>query len=233
MQTLSSFTSKDLRKFRLFIFDLDGTLYAQDKLRRRMIIHLISRFLIFSIHSIDLKIITSFRRLRENHKGYASPTLESDQYNWCAEELKIPAEKVENRIKRFMLKLPIKYLLRTRYRNIDKVFDALKKQNIAITIYSDFPVREKLEALHLKADGLFCATDKEIQQLKPSANAIDIICKQMNISKEETIMIGDRDDTDGESARLAGISFLKVDVRQARSGQFYTNLLQMIKTNNG
>jgi FMN phosphatase YigB (HAD superfamily) len=197
-----------------------------------MALNLIFRLLTFSIQSIDLKIISSFRQQRENHKGYSSPTLETDQYQWCAEELSIPAEKVESRIQEFMHQLPLSFLLKTRYQHIDKVFDTLKEQNIALAIYSDYHVKEKLDALQLKAEGLFCSTDKEIQQLKPSAKAIDVICNSMNIAKNETILIGDRDDTDGESARLAGISFLKVDVRQARSGRFYANLLQLIKINN-
>lgn len=232
MQTISILTYKDLRQFRLFIFDLDGTLYDQNKLRRRIFRHLLIRILTFSVHKIDLKIISSFRRQREIHKGYTSPTLESDQYEWCSKELNIPVRKVEDRIKEFMHKLPLKFLFNTRYRNIDLVFDKLKEKNITIAVYSDYPVKEKLDVLGLKADELICSSDEGIQQLKPSGKAIDKICRKMNTSKEKAILIGDRDDTDGESARIAGIAFLKVDLQQARNGQFYANLLQMINTTN-
>lgn len=223
----------NLDKFKLFIFDLDGTLYDQGKLRQRLIKNLILRFITFRIKTTDLKIINTFRRQREEHKGHASKTLEVDQYHWCAEELKLPVEKVENRIKEFMHIWPLRYLLACRYPNIDKVFTVLKEQGTAIAVYSDYPISKKINALELEADALFCSTDNDIQQFKPSGSAIDLICKQMKISKDETILVGDREDTDGESARQAEVSFLKVDIRQAREGQFYTNLLQMIKTNNG
>jgi HAD superfamily hydrolase (TIGR01549 family) len=112
------------------------------------------------------------------------------------------------------------------------VFSALKEKKIATAIYSDYPVHEKLEALGIEADAEFCSTDKAILQLKPSGKAIDIICKNMRIPKHEAILIGDREDTDGESARAAKVAFLKVDPMQARKGRFYTNILQMINSNN-
>ncbi len=233
MQTPSLSTYKNFNQFRLFIFDLDGTLYDQQKLRRRMIRPLLIRFLSLSVRTIDLKIISSFRKQREKHKGYAASTIETDQYLWSAEELNIPPEKVENCILYFMYRLPLKYLYNARYPHIDKVFSILKERNHTIAIYSDYPVQEKLTSLQLIADAHFCSTDKTLQQLKPSGKAIDTICKKMNISKKETLLIGDREDTDGESAQLAGVSFLKVDIQQARKGEFYANLLQKIKTNNG
>ena len=230
MQTVSSSIYKNLDQFRLFIFDLDGTLYDQAKLRRRIARGLFLRLFTSSIRTIDLKIITSFRRQREDHKGYRSQTLETDQYEWTAQELNVSVDKVNNLIVNVMHKLPLRLLPKARYRNIDKVFNALKDKNKAIAIYSDYPVKEKLNALDLEADGLFCSTDPDIKQLKPSGKAIGEICKHMKTPREQTILIGDRDDTDGESARQAGIFFLKVDVQQARKGLFYANLLQMINS---
>ena len=233
MQSPSLSTYKNFNKIRLFIFDLDGTLYDQKKLRRRIVQILMLRFFSFSIRPIDLKIISSFRKQRENHKGYSSFAIEKEQYQWCADELKIPVQKVEVCILKYMYKLPLKFILSARYPNIEKVFNAIKELNFSIAIYSDYPVQEKLDALHLEADVLFNSIDNDPHQLKPSGKAVDFICSKMNISRDEALLIGDREDTDGESARLAGVPFLKVDVQQARNGQFYTNFLQKITTSHG
>ena len=190
-------------------------------------------FLTFSINLRTLKIISSFRKQRELHKGCTSPTLEADQYQWCETELNIPAQKIRNSIENYMYSLPLRYLHGARHLNIDKVFDSLREDQRKIAIYSDYPVKEKLKALKLKADALFCSTDEGIQQLKPSGNAVKRICRQLGIPESETLLIGDRDDTDGQSARLAGVPFLKVDIQQARKGKFYANMLQMIKTSHG
>jgi putative hydrolase of the HAD superfamily len=217
---------------RLCIFDLDGTLYDQKKVRLCIGYYLFLRLILFSIRITDLKIISSFRQQREKHKGYSSPFLEKEQFHWCSEELGIPVEKVENTIQYLMQKLPLRFLLRARYKGIDSVFDWLRSNRIAIVIYSDYPVEEKLNILQLKADAVFCSTDAEIHQFKPSGKAIEVICHKMKIRKEAALLVGDREDTDGETARLAGIQFLHVDVQQARRGLFYTNLLRTLKKKN-
>lgn len=167
------------------------------------------------------------------HKGFTSSTLKTDQYLWPSKELTISVEEIESRINFLMYKIPLKYLFAVRYKNVEKMFFALKDLNKQIAIYSDYPIDEKLLALQLQADWHFCSTDDEIRQLKPSGKAIEVICEKTKFNKEETILIGDREDTDGESARQAGITFLKVDVLQARKGKFYKHMLQTITTKNG
>ena len=34
------------------------------------------------------------------------------------------------------------------------------------------------------------------------------ICEDLGVKPEETVIVGDRDDTDGESARLCGMRFI-------------------------
>jgi len=228
MQTNSPVTREDFENFKLFIFDLDGTLYDQAKLRRRMVLNLISRIITFRLSPSDLRIISSFRRQRENHKGFRSLTIEKDQYLWCAEELNEPVDRVRTCIRENMHLRPLKHLYKARYPAVEDVFDILKKQKKSIAIYSDHPIKEKMVALCLTADAYFCSTDEELLQLKPSGKAIETICKRMLVPKKESILIGDRDDTDRESAIQAGIAFLKVNIPEARSGKFYTNLFQTI-----
>jgi predicted HAD superfamily phosphohydrolase YqeG len=141
--------------------------------------------------------------------------------------------RVEKCIKEIMYVLPLRYLYKARYPAVDELFESIKEQGRSIAIYSDYPVKEKMDALGLNADAHFCSMDTGFQQLKPSGSALETICMKMNVPKSKAVLIGDRMDTDGESARIAGIPFLLVDTRKARTGQFYTNLLQMIQPGHG
>lgn len=213
----------------LFIFDLDGTLYDQYKLRNIMLAELIFRWLSFRISLLDLRIIITFRKHREKKLGYKSPDIHQEQYLWCAEAMNLPVERVEQVIEHWMIDYPQNHLRKARYPKVKSFFHELKKQGKHIAIYSDFPVDQKLKSLHLEADRNFYSADEEIAQLKPSKKGIDVICQAFNCPASRTIFFGDRADTDGESARLAGVKFILVDPQAARKGHFYRKLLNQIK----
>lgn len=222
-----------LSSYDLFIFDLDGTLYNQQKLRNIVLVELIFRLLTFRINLKDLKIINKFRKLREQNLAYESPGIHDEQFQWCANALNIPFDKVKNVIEHWMIQYPLRYLRKARYPKVKSFFLELKNHNKHIAIYSDFPVDKKLKALKLTADKTYCSTEAHIAQLKPSKKGTDIICKEFNCHPEQAVFFGDRMDTDGESARLAGVHFILVDVRKARKGKFYLNLLNQILDQDG
>jgi FMN phosphatase YigB (HAD superfamily) len=217
-----------LASFNLFIFDLDGTLYNQHKLRRKMMLHLLFMMLTFRLRPVDLRIIRVFREQREQHKGYASSSLEALQYSWCAEQLNQPVSYVKKVIEKFMYNYPLRFLNRVRFRYVTELFQMLHAKGKKIAILSDFPVVGKMQALQLKADGYFYTTSPEIGQLKPGRKALEYVCSQMNCGISESIFIGDRDDTDGESARLAGMNYIVINTNDARKGTFFEKLLKEI-----
>jgi phosphoglycolate phosphatase/putative hydrolase of the HAD superfamily len=217
-----------LTTYDLFIFDLDGTLYDQQKLRNIMLAELIFRFFTFRISLRKLKIINRFRKLREQKLGFESPAIHDEQFRWCAESLDIPVSEVRPVIEHWMLDYPLRHLRQARYPKVKSFFLELKKQGRNIAVYSDFPVDDKLKALRLEADKTFCSTDDRIAQLKPSKKGTQTICQAFGCPAEKTIFFGDRLDTDGESARMARVRFIHVDPRMARKGRFYRRLLNQI-----
>jgi FMN phosphatase YigB (HAD superfamily) len=228
METTSIPSSFSLQNFKLFIFDLDGTLYDQRKLRFRILIQLLIRFLCFKMSLKEFRIISSFRKQRENHKGYNSITLENDQFIWSSRELGIPVNKVQATIEKFMYKLPLKYIKDALYPDVVEFIEILKTRGYNIAIYSDYTVDEKIEALGLTADKTFCSTDDTIHCLKPDKKALLTICNYFDCETKDAIYFGDREDTDGESANRAGIKFIKIDIAKARKGKYFKVLMKQI-----
>ncbi len=227
-QTLISI-SNSFKNIQLVIFDLDGTLYDQRKLRRRLYFLFIFNLFLGKINLLDLKIVAEFRRQREKHKGYSSPSLEEDQYSWCLEKTRVPVKKIRETIEKLMFNIPLGLLKKVLYPQTISFIDLLRKNEIKTAVYSDYPVTEKLLAIGIKADKTFCSTHRNIAQLKPSKKGPVEICKAFGCDTDKAIYIGDREDTDGESARMAGISFIKVHSNQARKGTFYGNLINLVK----
>jgi FMN phosphatase YigB (HAD superfamily) len=222
--------SSSIVSCKLIIFDLDGTLYNQRSLRLRVMFNLIFRLLTFRINRSELKILSCFRKQRESHKGFSSPDLENIQYQWCEEPTGKKATEIQRVIEKYMYEQPLKFIGKSIYPGVQQFMELLHKRGFHTAIYSDFPADKKLIALGITVDAVVSSTDQNISQLKPGNKAIEALCRQFNCLPGETLLIGDREDTDGESARMCGINFLKVDVALARNGLFYNSLINQFQS---
>jgi len=228
MTGYTSHIAHKIKNYQLFIFDLDGTLYDQRPLRLKITSALIFRFFTLRTQWTDIKIISEFRKQRELHKGYHSPTLINEQYQWCADVMKIPVEKVKKVVEFYMYLFPLKFLKNYLYPGAIDFLNWLRKENILIAVYSDFPVDDKLKAMEIKADLTLYSAHDPVNCMKPTKTGLQYICNKLNIAPENAVYIGDRNDTDGESARMAGVEFLHIDADQARRGKFYKSILNEI-----
>lgn len=228
LQNSASITTL-FKNIQLVIFDLDGTLYDQRKLRLKLYLIFIIRLLFFRIRLHDLRIVSEFRKQREKHKGFSSASLDEDQYKWCAEKTGIPIEEIKKIIFNLMYHLPLNHLRNAAYPGINLFLTNLRQSGKKLAVYSDYPVDKKLAVLGITVDKTFCSTQKNIAQFKPSKKGALSICESFDCKPEHVLFIGDREDTDGESARMAGMHFLKVNTKKARKGTFYTNLNNQIE----
>lgn len=232
MPSLRNIPGLNLNMFDVFIFDLDGTLYDQRIVRRKIMISLVSQMIRLRISPRILSIIRTFRHIREEKKAFSSPDLEELQYEWCAKKQKIAPQTVREVIRVWMLQFPLKILPTAIYPGVSDFFLTLGKRYKKIVVYSDYPVEEKLKALGLISDRNYYSLSTRIGQLKPGRKALDLIGSDFGCPAERIIYIGDREDTDGASAHMAGITFLKVDRKEARSGRFYGKLNEQLKALN-
>lgn len=224
MQTAANLIS--WKHIKLVIFDVDGTLYHQQGLRKKMLKALLSHYLVRPHKIRELEIIRQFRKEREKMAGQTVKNLEKAQYEWCAQKTNFPEEEIRKVVGKWIFQYPNPLLSQYIYCHLKEFFDYLPRQNIKIAVFSDYDAHDKLKALDLKADLVVSATDTEIDRLKPDPEGIYYILKKLHISPEQTLFIGDRDDRDGECARNAGINYLILPPRQP---EFYGYLLKQVK----
>lgn len=93
-----------------------------------------------------------------------------------------------------------------------ELVEALHAQGIKVFVYSDYEaVAEKLTALQIDAklfDGLLDAA--QTGGLKPCKEAFGRMLECFGCEASTSLMVGDRDDTDGEGARSVGMPFYNV-----------------------
>lgn len=98
---------------------------------------------------------------------------------------------------------------------VDELLRALREKGIKTILYTDYGhAREKLEALNIDPelfDGI--ASAPKMGGLKPCKASIERLMERYDLRAEETLIVGDREDTDGASAKAVGMSFYNVKAR--------------------
>lgn len=197
----------DLHGIRLVVFDLDGTLYDKRGLAWR---------LIFSDWR-NLLMLKAERTMRKRLRGVFLG--DADAFYkalFCGMALMrhVTPERVEMWYRRHYMPAMVR-LLQEHYVAapfLRELLPALHERGIRVAVFSDYgEVERKLEALGLSAalfDAVFDAPS--LGGLKPCREAFDALLFRMEVLPANALMVGDRWDTDGEGARLAGMKFLKV-----------------------
>ena len=187
------------------IFDLDGTLYLKPGLPLRLICADVRHMF----------VLGNERKARAELKGqffgnsdayYTALFLRVAEMSHCTPEYAHSWYE-----KHYMPNM--QRILQLHYKLepwVPGVLHDLRSRGIKTAVYSDYGcVRERLEALGFDCNWADVVADAPtLGGLKPCKESALKICTEMGVAPEETLLIGDRDDTDGESARRCGMRFI-------------------------
>ena len=189
------------------IFDLDGTLYDKKHLPVRLA----------GAQFFHLGLLQAERKVRKTLSGMhfrSEEAFYNEFFTRVAVESGRGAEKVREWYFRNYLPSMAK-VLGKHYRLrpwVQGLFLELRARGIATVVYSDYgAVEEKLQALGFClswVDKVCCAPS--FGGLKPDPSGFLQIAGQLDIAPSRVLVVGDRDDTDGEGARGSGMGFLLV-----------------------
>lgn len=192
----------DFNKYDLYVFDVDGTLYYQNKLRLIMGKRLLMYYLFHPLKFKDLIIIKNFRSLRENAKDT------NGLFDITAKKCNVSVSRVNEVIKKWIYENPIDALIASKDDTLLAIIDKLKANGKTVAIWSDYEADDKLKALKLSTDYVYTAEQERVGELKPSPKGLKLIMSDLRVAKDKTIMIGDRMVKDGEAAKKAGCDYL-------------------------
>lgn len=186
------------------LFDLDGTLYDKSGLARRLIVK--------TLLAGDLSLLKRERQVRKELRGQP---FDSEEAFYEAFFSRFPRPEIARRwyFERYMPEMV--RVLRSHFRVADWVPEtmrSLRSRNCRIVVFSDYgSVHEKLKAIGFDpdwADHIFDAPS--LGGLKPCRKSFEKICRTLKVLPSECLMVGDREDTDGDGARAVGMPFVKV-----------------------
>lgn len=194
------------------IFDMDGTLYSQRKMRIYMMVKML---FYYGIHFWKIKegvIVYQFRKLREV-KEHRKDTIE-EIMELVAKKVGVESVVAQICICYWMFEVPLQVIEKCSYRHILTWIEELKHAGKKIYIYSDYPAEKKAEKLGIITERIFTSEYLEIGEQKPSRKAMDYILKEIHVPVEQILYVGDRYEKDGLSAAMAGIDYC--DIQELR-----------------
>lgn len=207
----------NLDKYELVVFDVDGTLYYQKKLRMIMAGRLMGYYICHPHKIRDLLIIKDFRNLRDRAEDVTG------LYELTARKNKCSIQRVESVIKKWIYENPMDAVARSKDERLLDMISGLGKSGKTIAVWSDYEADDKLKALGLECAHVYTAEQERVGELKPSPKGLKLIMSDLSIEKEKTLMIGDRQIKDGEAAKSAGVDYLILSSKKrARNRQLDT-----------
>jgi HAD superfamily hydrolase (TIGR01549 family) len=199
----------------LVVFDLDGTLYNQSVLRRKMMADL----LYSSARSRNitiLRIISKYRALREEMGDFEVEDFPDKLVSRTSNILDVEEQMVRDVVEEWINVRPLKYLRSCMTRGCERLFSALHARQRLIGIWSDYPAEEKIRALGLRPDFIVSSEDADVKMLKPNPRGLHRLMDLAGVPAARTLMVGDREDRDGEAARRADVSAAIRSKRRSR-----------------
>ena len=200
----------DSARHSAWLFDLDGTLYRPLPLKLAMA----AEVLLFGRSAL-----ASIRAFREEHEalreenGTYEPSPYQEQLKRASARLGIDGEQLESTVVEWVQKRPCRWLPRFARGGLIHELREFRKAGGKTAVVSDYPGSRKLAALGLTGDfdEVVCNGETEgLRRLKPAPDGYRLAAERLGVAPEACLVLGDREDADGDAARAAGMAFRKI-----------------------
>jgi phosphoglycolate phosphatase/putative hydrolase of the HAD superfamily len=192
--------------YKAWLIDLDGTLYRSAPVKLAMAAEL-------SLAGWDaVRTLKVFRqaheRLRDEEDAELVLSPFERQLALAAKTLGSDAADVERIVREWMFERPLKWVARSKRQALVDEVSAFRARGGKTALVSDYPASGKLRALGLTNHFDVVISSGEPggpKRLKPHPEGYLSAMQRLELTPEQCLVIGDRDDADGAAARAAGM----------------------------
>jgi FMN phosphatase YigB (HAD superfamily) len=204
---LSAYQATLCGPIRAVLFDLDGTLYDQRRMRAQMAMELARLALTQPLRAPRCwRTLAAYRRAQECMRAKPSRA-GMTQVAMAAERTGLTPDEIEQIVGEWMFERPLKHLPACRATGLFDLLRFLKTRDVQIGVLSDYPADAKLRALGIDAwfSVVLCSSDPDIGALKPDPRGFIAACERWRIDPGDVLVVGDRFDVDAAGASAAGM----------------------------
>ena len=189
------------------LFDLDGTLYDQRRLRLFMAVELAALPLHGPFKAWRVwQGLGAYRRAQEAIRLGGGVGAQAQLDRGAAAANLVP-NQLRRIVDEWMLERPLKYLSRCRAAGLVDLLAFLSRAGLELGVLSDYPVDAKLRALGVAESFALtvCASDPAVDAFKPHPRGFLAAAARWKIDPSEILVVGDRPEVDAAGALAAGM----------------------------
>jgi len=220
------------------IFDVDGTLYDQPRLRRAMATRLLASLVRHpAAGARTIRVLRAYRRAQESLRGSSGVAdVAAAQIRVAAERSGVDEDTVSACVRRWMEEEPLPALARCMYPGTLESLRACRTKGLRLAALSDYPADEKLRVMGMAGlfDVVVTAQAPEVNAFKPNPRGLLVTLERLGVTAAECLYVGDRIDVDAAAANAAGMRCVIITGRRVgehggfRAVANYPELLQLI-----
>ena len=207
------------RRIRAVVFDLDGTLYDQRRMRALMAVELVTLAFRHPLRAPrNWHALGAYRKAQETVRSKALGAAAAAQLEIAAQRTGLMPAVIEQIVDEWMFERPLKHLPKCRAVGLFELLAFLGTRGVELGVLSDYPADAKLRALGLagRFSQVLCSSDPEIGVLKPHPRGFLTACERWQIDPGDVLVVGDRFDVDAAGAAAAGMPCVIIG-RQSRA----------------
>ena len=191
------------------IMDMDGTLYRQPPVQRRMALRLLQ----FTLRnpSTGWRIIASLRAYRHAQEWLRTAPADQggarDQLELACRATGFSSDFVRRSVENWMEIEPLAAISQSMHSGVMEFADWARRRGLKLAVVSDYDPRKKIEALGLipYIDVAVWAQEDEVGVFKPKPRGLEVALRRLSIEPDEAIYVGDRPEVDGAAAIAAKV----------------------------
>jgi HAD superfamily hydrolase (TIGR01509 family) len=173
------------------VFDLDGTLYRQEPLRRAMLVQLLRGHALRPLAGLrTMRLLGAYRRAQEHLRESAAGAAE--RLNVAEAQLQLACDWTR---------------AEPDFARQCEFLRACQARDIRLGVLSDYPAAAKLEALALGEyfDVVVTAQSPDVGVFKPHPRGLLVTLERLSVRPSESLYVGDRAEVDAAAADAAGV----------------------------
>ncbi len=206
--------------------DVDGTFYNQTKLRRAMLLRLVSAHARRPRQLISAaRMIRCYRKAQEDlrRRDARAVAIGEEQLAIACRRARVSVTTGRDCIKTWMESEPLAILPRFTYSGLIEFLTACTSLGLRLGVFSDYPAEAKLHAMGLSSFFHVVATaqDPAINAFKPDPRGILAVARRLGVEPRQAVYIGDRPDVDAHAAHAAGMNCFILQPAQSQAAQSY------------